>query len=173
MLGLVFDDLAIRARLSFFVYNRIAALFAWTSIFAVHVLITAFIIQDYNHDRLGGMMDFENASWFSYISLTTVGFGDISIPHDTLIIGDIFYVLPLCLLGFAFLGNFLTKLADLVAHYLPEEEYPFEKRLEDMREGIVKGIDIIYSDEDNSGDGHGHPVIQDQDSIDMEYAFKH
>ena len=115
--------MAIRARLPFFVHNKFGALFAWCSIFTAQILIVAVCVQGYNHDRLGGNIDFEDSSWFSYVTLTTVGFGDITIPHDTLRIGDIFYIVGLCLLGFAFLGNFLTKLSELVAHYLPEEEY--------------------------------------------------
>eukprot|EP00814_Leptocylindrus_danicus_P013806 CAMPEP_0116047484 /NCGR_PEP_ID=MMETSP0321-20121206/28925_1 /TAXON_ID=163516 /ORGANISM="Leptocylindrus danicus var. danicus, Strain B650" /LENGTH=384 /DNA_ID=CAMNT_0003529385 /DNA_START=302 /DNA_END=1456 /DNA_ORIENTATION=- len=158
----IFDDYALRRRrLSFFVKNKVGATLTWLVIFVGYMFLLAGVIQGYNDDRRGEKTPIEDAIWFSYITLTTVGFGDVTISNDTMTIWDIFYLSPLMLLGFSVLRNFLLKLSELVMHYFPEDEYTLKQRLQDLRE-CQEGLEI--SEVEDCGSKRDESVTSRDDS---------
>eukprot|EP00542_Grammatophora_oceanica_P007572 CAMPEP_0194061478 /NCGR_PEP_ID=MMETSP0009_2-20130614/74747_1 /TAXON_ID=210454 /ORGANISM="Grammatophora oceanica, Strain CCMP 410" /LENGTH=320 /DNA_ID=CAMNT_0038712803 /DNA_START=270 /DNA_END=1233 /DNA_ORIENTATION=+ len=64
----------------------------------------------------------DDAIWFSYITMTTVGLGDIHVGHEEIRWGDMFYLPLLMLFGFVWLANFAVKLGTFVVHIWPEDE---------------------------------------------------
>lgn len=85
--------------------------------------------------------------WFSFVTMTTVGFGDIAFAQDDFTTRDMFIIPYLTLLGFVFLANFLLKVSDYFS-----ELFPADTSLEDLldercstknqEEDIAKKIDI-------------------------------
>ena len=73
--------------------------------------------------------------WFAYISVVTVGFGDIHLPHDTIKAWDMLYLPLIFLIGFVLVRGYLyistfcsshcdgvsdaCSLVQLVFHYNP------------------------------------------------------
>ena len=78
------------------------------------MLAVAGIAQEYSRQRYGAALGLEDFFWYSFISITTVGLGDIYINHDKFLHYDMFYVPLVMLLGFVLLANFLLKLSDAV-----------------------------------------------------------
>jgi len=158
----IFDDYALRhRRLSFFVKNKFGATLTWLVIFVGYMFLLTGVIQGYNNDRRGEAAPLEDAIWFSYITLTTVGFGDVTISNDTMAIWDILHLSPLMLLGFSVLRNFLLKLSELVMHYFPEDEYTLKQRLKDLRE-CREGLD--KSGVEDCGDKRDESLTSKDDS---------
>ncbi len=54
--------------------------------------------------------------WFSFMTMTTVGLGDLYIPHDTFHVYQMFTVPLAILMGFVSLANFLMKLSDQITN---------------------------------------------------------
>jgi len=79
------------------------------------MLALAGISMAYSRHRHGELeFELEDFFWYSFISITTVGLGDIYINHDKFLHYDMFYVPLVMLLGFVLLANFLLKLSDAV-----------------------------------------------------------
>lgn len=162
----LFDDFALRhRRLSFLVKNKIGATLTWLGVFVGYTWLLAGAVEIFSD----GMLPLEDALWFSYITLTTVGFGDISISNDAVTISDIFFLPPIMLLGFSFLRNFLLKLSELIIYYFPEDEFTLERRLRDLREGQKHQSDKVEGCEEDDHDEASCTHVQEfsSDGLDV------
>jgi hypothetical protein len=72
-----------------------------------------FSIVSYNCNIFLAAFSYEDGYWFSYISTTTVGLGDIFLEPDTIQSRDLIIFPLLFLVGFVFLASFLGKFAEL------------------------------------------------------------
>ena len=86
----------------------------WLAILNLWTLVIAGIADWYTRSRYHQEFDLENAYWFAFVSITTVGFGDYHIQHEGFRQVDMLLI-PICLLiGFVLLANFLLKLSDVL-----------------------------------------------------------
>jgi len=91
-------------------------IFFWFSIVIIWILVCAGVYARYQAVNYTVWdYDYADLIWFNYITLTTVGFGDIFIPHDKFEFKALFYLPLLTLIGFVFLGIFIIKLSDKVS----------------------------------------------------------
>lgn len=77
----IVDDLLIRVRLRRLT-NGLAAVVFWLCLMILWMLVLATFFKSWMSRRSGGEMTLADAYWFSYVTTTTVGFGDIYIPHE-------------------------------------------------------------------------------------------
>ena len=91
----------------------------WLCMTILWMLVLALAMQRYRRNRVGDDFSLSDAYWFSYITTTTVGFGDIHISHEEFQVGDMFFVPLLVLMSFNFLGIFAEKSVDLYNDYFP------------------------------------------------------
>jgi hypothetical protein len=61
-------------------------------------------------------MSLKDGYWFSFISTTTVGLGDIYLEPEVIQARDLVTFPLLFLVGFVFLSSFLGKFADMALH---------------------------------------------------------
>lgn len=85
------------------------------------MLVLALGFQRYQRRHIGSALPLNDAYWFSYITTTTVGFGDIHISHSEFTVAEMFFVPFLVLLGFNFLGIFADKCIYLYNDWFPEK----------------------------------------------------
>ncbi|CAB9527461.1 Potassium channel subfamily K member [Seminavis robusta] len=135
VIRVIVDDMFLRCNLNSFVHGPIACIF-WLAMTIVWVLVLAVSIMAYKDNRLGGAEEANfplgDAFWFSYVTTTTVGFGDFHLEHEEFQVGDMFFIPLLVLIGFNILGIFAEKLIELYNHYFPERN-GFEAILEQRR----------------------------------------
>ncbi|CAB9521500.1 expressed unknown protein [Seminavis robusta] len=112
------DDLFLRLKLKRLVKGPLSVLF-WLCTTILWMLVLALAMQKYRRNRLAEDFSLKDAFWFSYITTTTVGFGDIHISHEEFKVGDMFFIPLIVLMGFNFLGIFAEKLVDLYNEYFP------------------------------------------------------
>ena len=67
--------------------------------------------------------------WFSYISIFTVGLGDVFLQPQGMFISDVFRWTALFLNGFVFISAFLGKFGDLLIKYFPSRGESLEYHL--------------------------------------------
>ena len=114
----LFEDVFLRLKLKRLVHGPLAVLF-WLSMTILWMLVLALAMQKYKTNRIGEGFSLSDAYWFSYITITTVGFGDIHISHEEFLAGDMFFIPLLVLMGFNFLGIFAEKGVDLYNDFFP------------------------------------------------------
>ncbi|CAB9503397.1 Potassium channel subfamily K member [Seminavis robusta] len=112
------EDAFLRLNWKRLVHGPICVLF-WLCTTILWMLVLALSIQKYRRNRIGDDFPLSDAYWFSYITTTTVGFGDIHISHEEFKVVDMFFVPLLVLMGFNFLGIFAEKLVDLYNEWFP------------------------------------------------------
>jgi hypothetical protein len=84
----------------------------WFSILSLWILAISGLTVYYTDERYIDGLSLWDAFWFSYISITTVGFGDFHVRHDKFTHYDMLFI-PICMLaGFVFLANFLLKFSE-------------------------------------------------------------
>ena len=107
----VFDDAFLRLKLRRLVHGPVSILF-WLCSLILWMLVVAGIFISWAKNRANYDFPLKDSYWFTFISTTTVGLGDISIPPDLFRAADMFFIPLLFLIGFVFLANFLLKLSD-------------------------------------------------------------
>jgi hypothetical protein len=73
-------------------------------------------IVSYNGYIFLAAFSFRDGYWFSYISTTTVGLGDIFLEPEVIQTRDLIVFPLLFLVGFVYLSSFLGKFAELALH---------------------------------------------------------
>lgn len=97
----------------------ITAVVFWFVMLLLWLFVVAGIFKlwiQVNYGEMAKYIDFDwfDAYWFAYITVTTVGFGDYNIPHDTARARDMFMVPIIILIGFVLLANFILKLSQFI-----------------------------------------------------------
>ena len=82
----------------------------WGAAFYSFLCIIAATTQSWQNNRLGEDITFKDAYWFSFISITTVGLGDMYLDGENFAVWDLMGFAWLFLLGFPILANFLCLL---------------------------------------------------------------
>mmetsp|Transcript_6216 Transcript_6216/g.9419 ORF Transcript_6216/g.9419 Transcript_6216/m.9419 type:complete len:563 (+) Transcript_6216:86-1774(+) len=115
----IVDDWFNRVGLKRLTQGIVAAIF-WLIVLLLWMLLIATIYWLYakGHfgqyiklDEYGFLLD--DAYWYAFISVTTIGFGDYYLAHDTVRPRDMFYNPLIMLMGFVILANFLLKFSEL------------------------------------------------------------
>lgn len=128
----VFEDFCHRRKLKWLVKGVMAPLF-WLCVLAFWLLVLAGIRVLGKGSSASGNLNLADAYWFAYISITTVGLGDIHFSPETFRVRDMFEVSFLFLLGFVLMANFLFKLAGWLSDVVPVRGRPLEEMLEERR----------------------------------------
>lgn len=132
VLGTLVEDVLIRLRLRRLT-RGLPACIVWLVLLVGWVFSLAGVAIRWTKDKTGSNFDFKDATWFSYITITTIGLGDYNIPHQDFEARDMFYV-PLCILcGFVILGIFAAKLVDTVTVWFPRGYGAFERILQETQ----------------------------------------
>ena len=158
----VADDALKRVRLHRLTQGYTAVLL-WMIVYFVWVLVIAGVAMVWTKNRMGdGDFEFRDALWFSYISITTVGFGDFFIWPFSFRAFDMLYIPLIFLIGFVLLANFLLKLSDVVMTWGKAQSRPsLERVLAATREQPAggeeeNGVDTQTKQEEHGGgDGDG------------------
>ena len=112
----VADDLLLRLRLKFMTKPCVACL-TWGGLYYSWMALTASVTRQWKLHRLGetaSQFTFSDAYWFSYISSTSIGFGDIFLEPEVLLAQDLITFPLLFLVSFVFVAAFLGKFSDSV-----------------------------------------------------------
>ena len=104
-----------------------------------------------NFAKMGHVMPtaLKDNLWLSYITLTTVGLGDLYVPHEEFSSPDMFSFPFLCLLGFTAVSTFASKLRNAMLIWFPTDqtlEHILEsrrERIEDMEKPRLKGQEAM------------------------------
>ena len=127
----VVDDMFLRCRMGRFTKGPLSVIF-WLCTLISWILVTAGTKLAYSNRRKWGE-DYRTILWFTYVSITTVGFGDHYIQHETFEARDLFYIPVMFLIGFVVLANFLWKFSDFLAACTPHKGPSLETILEETR----------------------------------------
>lgn len=101
-------------------------LLLWGIFYYVWLLLIAYVYSRWRVERLGedAAVPFSAAYWFSFISTTTVGFGDYYLEPEVIVGIDCLVFPVIFLLGFSTLASFLTTLSKLVPRVFPVGPLP-------------------------------------------------
>lgn len=132
----IIDDFFNRVGLKRFT-KGIAAVLFWLAILFLWLLVIAGISYSYWHSRYARFgrddMTLTDSYWFAFISVTTVGFGDMYIPHETARASTMFFTPLVMLIGFVLLANFLVKFTDLVVVAVSHSSKVLDENMRSVR----------------------------------------
>lgn len=106
-----------------------AAMLFWGLIFYAWLCTIAAITMAWKKRRVGKEIDFKDAYWFSFISITTVGFGDFYLEQEAIALHDVFFFAMIFLIGFVLLASFLTMMKELLQSIGQHNKITFSDRL--------------------------------------------
>ncbi len=159
----IVDDFFQRFKIRKLVDGAFAALF-WLTMFWIGILSIAALAHVYREVRYE-TLPFIDLIWFSFVSITTVGFGDIHVPHERFRYVDFLYIPTCMLLGTVMLANFMLKFSGVFLfvmdkYGLGDGDVSFEHILERSREERLELDKNAYNPRDND-DFFDNPEIDD------------
>jgi len=108
----------------------------------------------------------EDAYWFSYISLLTVGLGDFSIAPECFFLSDLFAWTLSFLMGFTLISTFLGQVADLANSLFPDSGMKLKERL--LNTTLVGRKEVMYKKENEKGIEKLEKLVEIMDEDDKE-----
>lgn len=117
----IVDDVLLRLNLGRLT-RGIPSVLLWLGLYVLAVLGLAAATIHWAKERINYSMPLGDAFWFSYVTTTTIGFGDTSIPPEEFTPGDMFTIPFIVLCGFVLLGNFATKLVNCITEWFPADK---------------------------------------------------
>jgi hypothetical protein len=133
--------------------------FFWYFSLIIWIVIVAAISDAYVRAFLRLDMTFRDHMWFSYISITTVGFGDRYVNHEGFLHENMLYIPVLLLIGFVFLANCLVKLSRIKFFEIIAEKLGFSDS--DMSLDVILAKDRAMKLEQVNDKKHvGNEVIE-------------
>lgn len=123
------DDASDRLKLSRVNKPWVGTLF-WGCLYYGWMCIIALYAAWWKDDRLEEHLPYKDAYWFSFISTTTVGFGDYYLDHEVIQKRDLIVWPLLFLTGFVLLSSFLNKLSEWMLSWFPQDGPTLEENLE-------------------------------------------
>lgn len=118
----IIDDLVGRLKCTKWLKIPLVQMLMWGTLFYSFLCVIAQTAIYWKRERVGVEMPFKDAYWFSFVSATTVGFGDIFLEHETITWYDVVMFASLILVAFVLLSSFLNKLAELVQSLRTKKE---------------------------------------------------
>ena len=154
----LFDDWATRHNYPLLT-RGLPSVLLWFIAFVCTMLASAVLVQRCTIEEMEDEMSYEDALWFSYITFTTVGFGDIALPQTELNLGWFLVVYWFILFGFISLATFLLKLQEFVASKAARE---FRKTLlfVDKLEEFLKDNSEIIEEANNEVNDNLDEVLE-------------
>ena len=101
-----------------FLSKPFAGCVVWGFLWYAWMLLIAVVTQRWKDIRLSEDMSLRDGYWFSYMSTTTVGLGDIFLEPEVIVGIDLLYFPLIILVGFTFLAAFLGKLSSIFTSYM-------------------------------------------------------
>ena len=83
---MIFDDYAIRLNYPSLT-KGLTSIFVWFGLFVCSMCSYAAVIQGYSKTETPEGVSYDNALWHSFVTFTTIGFGDIPIPQEDFTFG--------------------------------------------------------------------------------------
>mmetsp|Transcript_8521 Transcript_8521/g.23576 ORF Transcript_8521/g.23576 Transcript_8521/m.23576 type:complete len:564 (-) Transcript_8521:23-1714(-) len=124
------DDFVKRHGMHFLAHPSFASM-AWGFIYYGWMVCIAFQTINWKENRLDIDMNMRDAYWFSFISTTTVGLGDIFLEPEGITGSDVVIFPFMFLIGFTFLSAFLGKFAEFLSTILSGKQKSFVDTLLD------------------------------------------
>lgn len=123
------DDTFDRLKLTKINLPWVATLF-WGALYYTWMCAIASYAVWWKEHTLDQEMIYKDAFWFSFISTTTVGFGDFFLEHEVIRRRDLIVWPLLFLMGFVLLASFLNKLSETIMKWFPQGRPSLEENLE-------------------------------------------
>lgn len=111
----ILDDLVSRAKFTRWLKIPLVQMLIWGTLFYSFLGLIAQTTIWWKRERVDIDLSFRDAYWFSFVSATTVGFGDFFLEHEAISGSDVVMFASLILIAFALLSSFLNKLAELIS----------------------------------------------------------
>jgi Ion channel len=112
----VFDDALVRWNLRLLTRPAISCII-WGSFYYIWMALIAVATLDYKVNQVGNTgFTLGDGYWFTYISSTTIGLGDIILDPEVFLYGDLVLFALLFLAGFVLLAAFITRFVELIHH---------------------------------------------------------
>jgi Ion channel len=117
----VVDDLLLRLRLQRLT-KGIFSVLLWLCLLILTMLALAGATKSWVQKRMNATVSLSDAYWYSFITSTTIGLGDINVPHSELEAVDMFSIPLIILCCLVVLGNFAGKLAHCYMIWFPADK---------------------------------------------------
>ena len=110
----IVDDMVSRARFTKWLKIPLVQMLIWGTLFYSFLGLIAQTAIWWKRERVDIDLSFKDAYWFSFVSATTLGFGDFFLEHEAISGSDVVMFASLILIAFALLSSFLNKLGELI-----------------------------------------------------------
>jgi hypothetical protein len=120
IMSILLDDFFRRFKLTILGKESFGALF-WCGVSIGWIYLMGLQTYDFWNDRIINSQFTRNeALWFSYVTSTTIGFGNLYLQPEVFFVADVFTWSLSFLIGFVFLTSFLGKVGDIGSKCFPD-----------------------------------------------------
>jgi hypothetical protein len=147
----IVDDFFTQFGMKRFLEGIISVLF-WSVMLLLWLFAYAGLAYAYTYEHWGQFdidYRFVDAFWFAYISVTTIGFGDLYIRHDVAKPIDMLVTPLFFLAGFVILANFLVKFSEMVINSVILSSKELDVNMKSIRRTVMVETSMRSEEEKN------------------------